>query len=163
MKIEKTEKEDAEAEAAAAAAAAPQPMGGLESEGETVISLDEYMEARLVDDLSSYLVRFLHKGMLRRARGEQVTLPLRVRAPVWPSIINVLCERYAGTLHLSSREAIEHLLGQNVKKMFDKGSYAIITPPLIIRFDARKQDLVAELHYAIYNQFGCLQFPHSWA
>ena len=95
--------------------------------------------------------------------GEQVKLPLCVRAPVWPSIINILCEWYTGTLHLSSREAIEHLLGQHVKKMFDKGSYAIITPPLIIRFDARKQDLVTELHYAIYNQFGCLQFPHSWA
>ena len=61
MKIEKAEKEDAEVEAMAAAAAAAaaalhQPMAGLKLEGEMVISLDEYMEAWLVDDLSSYLV-----------------------------------------------------------------------------------------------------------
>lgn len=58
MKIEKAEKEDAEAEAmvAVAAVALHQPMAGLKLEGETVISLNKYMEAQLVDDLSSYLV-----------------------------------------------------------------------------------------------------------
>lgn len=147
----------------AAPAALHQHTGDPATEGETVIFFDEYQEAQLVDDLSAYLVRFLHKKMVRQTRGEQVSLPLRIRAPVWPSIIAVLHERYAGALHLSSTEAIQQLLGQGMKKMFDRGSYAIITPPLIVRFDLRKQDLVAELNYEVYNEKDVIQFPHRWA
>jgi hypothetical protein len=146
------------------------------------ITMDEYQEAMLKNDLGEYLTRFLHKAVVRRARVSQVVLPVRVRAPVWPSIIELLNERYAGCLHLTTKEEIEELLKDGVKREWKRevlvevvvngvkkkikkeevDGWAVITPPLVVHFDTEKQDFVAQLRYAVYNEYGNLQFPFEW-
>jgi hypothetical protein len=99
---------------------------------------------------------------------------------VWPSIIKILHEQYTGCLQLNTEEEIKGLLkegarkewklgvveededGTKKKKVVGDGSWATITPPLVVHFDVQKRDFVAQLHYAVFNEYGKLQFPFEW-
>lgn len=67
----------------------------------------EVTVAELTNDLGIYLTQFRHN---RRPRGKQVTLPLRVRGPMWPSILNALYQWYDGCLRLKMEQEIKEVL-----------------------------------------------------
>ncbi len=131
-----------------------------------IVTMSDYEQQQLKDDLAAYLARFMRDVIVPRPRGQQVKLPARVCAPVWPSIIKILHSRFAGRLELQSEDQIEHLMGDKMKMILDpkrtKSDYALIKPPLVVEFDLKKGNLIAYLHYAIFNPSGVKQFPNPF-
>ncbi len=92
----------------------------------------------------------------------QKPLPLRTKVSIWGLCAHLMLLRHGETRRCSTHEEVLGLLGTWQKKTFSQGSYAVVTPPLILKVNPHKRLVRVTFYCEVYNKYGVIQWPIKW-
>lgn len=113
-------------------------------------------------DFVSILSTLLHK----KIPLDKCDLPISVNIPLWPLLAHFFKIRFGDQLTLRSRTAVQELLGRYARKEFPTGEYAVITPPLTLKWEYKRikdqNHVHVEVYCEVYNDADVILWPLHW-
>lgn len=107
-----------------------------------------------LNELKSDLIS---QRVLEKITLEQRPLPVRLRLKV-PDFLHQLFFGGMGERNINDPNEIERSLGLR-RKMLNLGSYAIIEPPVIVRYQPEKKKTYLQFRYTVFNEHDVRQWP----
>jgi hypothetical protein len=109
------------------------------------------LRSEFIDNLGP----LLHQHLPR----QRVPLPITFSQPVWGLVAQMLSHHHGQDWALNTDDQVREFLGRWVKKVWSRGTFALISPPMIIHFDPPKNVARITFHCVVFNKAGTKQWP----